>query len=451
MIKRGFQRLVSFVAASFFTAFTVLVPGRAFAFAPVAVLAAPQIVTAGGSYAVAALAGAIGLTGLYLMVEDEEGNGARVPVSVKPESVPPAPPPPPPTPAKILYNIDSFSGPDPDAVCAAYANPSRWAAQCHDGVSGVPVTGYQYIPYSSTSGGTCRVIWGSCTSLVKNVSATWLDCPNGTNRVGDSCFATGDPRGANKDLYCDVLLNNGQFAYMQDLDCPAAGSYIDHSKGVPMIRGEGKELLMYGKDSMGRPIIVDATLNSNGTQMVIDVKTQVGLNVQTQTANIDTQSGQVTSASTSLSPGTITAPVTSPAVTTSPGTTATTPTASTSSTSSPSIQFPDDYAREPTTQAIKTSTELISNSFKPASNTPDPEVPADTKFKDAFFKDTFKDITEWRLPDHSPQCPTGSFHFNGYSYTINSHCELASNHMYALQAAMTVVYSLAALFIVLRA
>lgn len=57
----------------------------------------------------------------------------------------------------------------------------------------------------------------------------------------------------------------------------------------------------------------------------------------------------------------------------------------------------------------------------------------------------------WQLPAHASQCPTSSFAWNGNTYTFDAHCQLANDHFAMFHGVMVLVFSVSALFIVLRA
>jgi len=119
------------------------------------------------------------------------------------------------------------------------------------------------------------------------------------------------------------------------------------------------------------------------------------------------------------------------------------------------IEFPSDYARQgeaaSAAQSISSTLgpkldKLVETSPAPA----DPTVPDPSGYTD--FGTTFQSLLGWQLPGHTSQCPTASFTAPwNTAYTIDSHCQLVTNHWSALQAAMMVVWSMIALFIVLRA
>lgn len=63
----------------------------------------------------------------------------------------------------------------------------------------------------------------------------------------------------------------------------------------------------------------------------------------------------------------------------------------------------------------------------------------------------FTGLKGWQLPVHASQCPTSSFAWNGNTYTFDAHCQLATDHFAAFRGVMTLVFSLSALFVVLKA
>lgn len=120
------------------------------------------------------------------------------------------------------------------------------------------------------------------------------------------------------------------------------------------------------------------------------------------------------------------------------------------------IQFPSDYARQGEAQAAADS---INNALGPkldkitetGADPADPVQPANSEFDQAFFQGTFTNLLGWQLPTHTSQCPTGSFDWLGQTFTMDSHCQLIADHFQAIAAAMAVVWTILALFILLSA
>jgi hypothetical protein len=126
--------------------------------------------------------------------------------------------------------------------------------------------------------------------------------------------------------------------------------------------------------------------------------------------------------------------------------------AAASGAASNSVTFPSDYARQgEAASAASAVNAQIAHLGESSAAPAEPVVPAASGFADVFFPSTFSNLTAWQLPGHASQCPTSSFSAFGQSFTIDAHCGLLADHSAPLEAAMVVVWSLLALFIVLRA
>lgn len=452
------NRFLAFLAAVLFTFSSVVTPARAFA--PVAVLAAPQVVSAGAAYGVAALAGLIGLAGLYLEISDMDGNKARIPLKEGADAEPPAPSAAATNPGTQMptylysvqsgYNCNVGSYSSPGELCTAArsccANNASW--QCQVGNS------------SETS---CRLDWynngaysGPAMTLpVSKVNgAPQVTCPSGYIKSGSSCVLS-NPREAAPDKNCDLKFNASKYMYYNDADCPS-GPTIDHSKAVPGLRSDGDVAFVPGRDSQGNPVLVKV-LNqrdpSTGavTQRVLEYYRQTGANVEKTTVAMNPQA-VVQSVSTSTSPGQLTSPSTSPSASSTPDNATTTPQANTDPTKQPVVQFPDDYARENTAQRTATAVE---NLLKPETAPTDPSLPESSQFRDSFFKDTFSGLKQWRVPAHTSQCPTATFDYDlfgkHFHLVLDAHCTISEQIRSLLSAAMIVFWSITALFIILWA
>lgn len=107
-----------------------------------------------------------------------------------------------------------------------------------------------------------------------------------------------------------------------------------------------------------------------------------------------------------------------------------------------SIAFPSDYVRDISVSAAKTA--LIGSV-----DIADPQ--ANDEFDTIFFGETFKDLLAWRVPGHASQCPTLPIDWEGGTFVIDSHCQLIADHWSEFMFVMRLLYTLAALYIVLRA
>ena len=121
--------------------------------------------------------------------------------------------------------------------------------------------------------------------------------------------------------------------------------------------------------------------------------------------------------------------------------------------------WPDDYARQATLLSVNTQLATANTNLssinraltEPGTPATGPTLPDASLFTDQFFKDTFSPLLAWQLPLHTSQCPTSSFAAFGALYTVNAHCQLIQDHWGALSAVMTAVWSVLALFLVLKA
>lgn len=429
------RRPVAFLVACWFAFFSVWTPRQAFAFAPVAVLAAPQIVSAGGTaylLTVASLSALVGVVGMYLEIEDAQENAIRIPLGSNANNEPPEP-----------------SAPSTAAMEGGLVVPGD--KTCGRAYSGS--TSYGFTELCTL----CMNNWGQypgkiCVriddlDIYYDEVNTQGTCPDGYSNSGGTCTLS-NARRATDDKTCDILLSSGQFATADDMNCPAT---VDGTKLAPMIR-DGKTIA-YGRNSNGDPIMWEVTPGTSKYTLKQSVQTSTATQtqVQTTTVEVDAVTSEITSVSTNTSPGSLASPSASSVPTstdpqTQPTTSENTPTVQTQDGQViPEFKFPDDYAREPTVKEIRDA--LTQQSTPPA----DPTAKTESEIGDQFFKTTFDSLKGWTLPGHSSQCPTGSFDAFGSTHVIDAHCTLINNHWGVLQAAMLVVWSIAALWIVLRA
>jgi hypothetical protein len=61
------------------------------------------------------------------------------------------------------------------------------------------------------------------------------------------------------------------------------------------------------------------------------------------------------------------------------------------------------------------------------------------------------DLKHWTVPTHNAVCPEPSFSMLGHSFTLKAQCDLAESNRTAIYTAFAAMFTLAALFIVLRA
>ena len=192
--------------------------------------------------------------------------------------------------------------------------------------------------------------------------------------------------------------------------------------------------------------ITNATIEANKTK--ISSAVQVGTSVRYRV--IEVFNGVPVAASDSVlensNPGSVL-----PASGTS-GTGSGSSTGPTGSTSDPlNVKFPDDYSRQGTAAATQANTQSIANSLKDTTDASEPTVAPTSDFANSFFNKTFDNLLEWTPPQHVSTCPTPSFNALGQTFTIDAHCALMEDNKGPLQTAMSVIYLIMALFIVLKA
>lgn len=293
-------------------------------------------------------------------------------------------------------------------------------------------------------------------------------CPTGYV-IANATTCVFDSRQAVSDNKVDVSREGTQMTVMQDVD--SSNPYLQ-PQTISVNGGTNNALSVSGLSESGEPrrVVVEATPDGGSRLVIQDQKTDAAGNsyLSNKTVVIN-QAGMITSASThataeSLSAttattqtGTSTTQYTAtanPASTYSPAVVASGSTASTGTstgTGTESIAFPSDYARQGEAQSAANSTNNKIDGLKAAllETSPAPSDPGMPEW--AFFDGTFAALLGWSLPGHSSQCPTGSFSAFDRTYTVDSHCNLIVSHWSELQAAMSVVWAIAALFIVLAA
>jgi len=228
-----------------------------------------------------------------------------------------------------------------------------------------------------------------------------------------------------KDGVKRVILNEGGTGFKAD---PKDGDWEgDAAKGF-----NSTSITLYGKNANQQDTRVD--INRNGQQTQIAATTQVSASQVLQRSMVVTADGKIDTVYQAVADGLID---TVPA-----------PGGGTSTGGNQNIQFPSDYARQGEAgQAADKVATAIENLGKASASLDDPMLP---EWADP-WGDAFNGLRGWSMPNHSSQCPVGSFNWDGKIYTIDSHCQLVVDHWGPLSASMTAVWFVAALFIVLRA
>jgi len=315
------KRPLSFILAVLIGWGSVTQPARAF-LPPVIYAAYMTASVSGATYTMAALAGAIGITGMYLTVKDAMDNEVRIPVGPNPVNEPPAP---------------AAAATKPKSDMFGWYNPYYYSSCVADIASNFPtVSATSWQNACSAIGGTVQ--GSGCAKTVPasaqcSTSEPWTAvflsyieqaCPSGYVDVNGTCTLS-NPRQATDDKRCDMLVAGGQFATANDMNC---GSSADGSKVAPMIR-DGK-VIAYGTNSSGQPLMWEVTPGAQTytVKEIQQVQTATQTQIKTTTATIDATTSAVTSVQTQTAPGSMSSPsaATAPTVTTDPTTATNTPT-----------------------------------------------------------------------------------------------------------------------------
>jgi hypothetical protein len=246
---------------------------------------------------------------------------------------------------------------------------------------------------------------------------------------------------------------------ISDPDCTASGT------AIPTIcSSNGYTCVGYGTSPTGQPRSYIITPTSDGGTQVqtFQQRTVGGATVVDTTTVTVSPAGVVTGVSGGTQTGNIPAPSTSapagsPAsVSPSAGGTTVAPTAP--ATTAPPITFPNDYARQGEAQTaantITPKLDTLHHDLTDTVTTTDPTLPTVSDMPT--WGNTFDGLLGWQLPGHSSVCPKPTLDLSGVLgagkvFTMDSQCALIQDHFGILQAAMVVVWSIIALFIVLGA
>lgn len=118
------------------------------------------------------------------------------------------------------------------------------------------------------------------------------------------------------------------------------------------------------------------------------------------------------------------------------------------------IDFPTDYAKSSDVTALGGKLDTLHGDLSQTANANEvADIDSSTM---PTFGTTFDSLRAFQIPAHASGCPAPSIDLSGVLgagriYQFNAHCALVQNHFGALQAAMMACWSVAALFVVLRA
>lgn len=198
----------------------------------------------------------------------------------------------------------------------------------------------------------------------------------------------------------------------------------------------GTTIITYttNNDSSGATYVTTTTINMDSTGTPISTTTvNEGGGLGTDTNGLPVVVPIVTGGG-----GGATLPIVIPAVPTASG-------------GSDPIVFPNDYARQGETAAAVIP---LVDALTASGVVADPVEPLVADMPG--WGTTFDNLNDWVLPAHASACPRPDLDLSmvlgvGNVFTLDSHCDLMNDNGAALQAAMMAVWSMMAVFIVLRA
>lgn len=447
-----------------FVWFTVM-PSRAYAIVPLIAYGVSFVSTAGVTISAADVAGlAIAAAGVaaiaYMKITAPDGSSIAVPAG---GSVPAPAAAPNVTPTEstdgtcfVQYGATVYLDVQPacDAMYADQIAP-RGDAQyfTHPTAAGTVPLHCQ----PSVSIGVCNYSYGSSPqsytlySSGTSTPAGVVECPSGYVLNGATCDLA-DARMAVDDKRQDFSrgLNNNFELFSGDQQGSISGI-----QGTTNTAGDS---LSFIGSNGGKPSSVTVVAQPGGGYLITQSTQQqdgAGITyVSNSTINIDATGGIIGNSGSAVSGSLDTnnasaaggASIVSPAAGAIPAAPA----------SSSPIVFPSDYARVGEAAAaavpITNSLDTLHNDLSVTTATVDPVLPTEIPG----WGNTFTDLLSWQLPAHASACPTPELDLSGvlgagHTYVMNSHCGLIQDNFDTFNAAMIVVWSTLALFIVLRA
>jgi len=461
-LSRGFQvinfrvrKLLARIVLPIFSIWFCILPIRSCAFvSPLLPIAAAAVDSAGvvtavdsAATAVVTLIGAV--VSYFAFQEATSGYVVRIPVTSDPSKVPPAPS----APASVTPQVKPASSSDYQAICDSLPEglvypPSTtytyWAGGTYTVVMGAPHCIRYYRLNPNCSGGICP--YGQNAAFFQKITTlpATTTCPSGYSVSGSTCVLS-DARLAVSDKAVDYQRSGTTLSPMQDVD---TSSSPIHGSLLPNGSYE-----VAGANSQGQPLrIVVTPLQSGGSEVSISFQSAdlAGNTVMTNRNLVIDSAGRVQSASQAQTSAALNVdPVTQTAAVQATNNAVQNPTAST-------VQFPSDYARtgEAATAAsvIGSKLDILHNDLSATTSVADPVDLTSNDMPN--FGNTFSSLLGWHFPSHVSSCPKPSLDLSSMGlgvYSMDSHCTIINNHFGALNAAMVVVWTILALFIVLRA
>lgn len=454
MIAR-LRRIIAAVLIPFVLVWSIMMPRQAYSFAPPGVAAIMISGTLASGVVVPLAVGAVIAGIAYWAFNDLTSlDEVRVPAVNGAAGIVPAPAASTTTALQTFYYASSVSCANVSFPAAANCEAALYTSNNAAGGtwSSLTVTGCTGNVSCTTNQAWIDSYWGPEKADTPGVwtSQSYQGCGAGYTLSGSVCNLN-NARAAVADGKKDYSRSGASYAtYL--------GDQVGSLSATTMTSNSANDTVMVvGKDSAGNALQGKIIAQADGGS-------KVELKVQKQSASgqsyVETQTyqtsptGDVVTATQSAAASSLTwNPTTKTYTETAAPAGSLTP--DLSQAASQPIQFPSDYARQgEAASAAQSISNILGPKLDKITETspapPDPTLPDPSGYTD--FGSTFSSLLGWQLPGHTSQCPTGSFNTPwNTSYTIDSHCQLIANHWGALQSAMFVVWTVAALFIVLKA
>lgn len=194
----------------------------------------------------------------------------------------------------------------------------------------------------------------------------------------------------------------------------------------------------------GMPASLEVVANPDGSiQIISKLEFNTGSGTQTKVLTVDTNpNGQIIGSGQKVIPTDLLNLTKNPA----------------GAPSATGFTFPNDYARQGEADAAaKLITPKLDILHDDLTKTAPVADPANLSAVDMpGWSNTFTNLLSWQLPAHTSACPRPSMDLSaifgsGSIFTLQSHCDLLNSNAAPLHSAMLIVFTLSALFIVLRA
>lgn len=445
------MKFVARLLLPFVAVWLCVMPSRSYALLPlpVALVLYGGSASAGGTAVGSGAAGwglLLGLGFAFIGLSDSNGDQVRLPLTSDPADAVPAPEAAPTAPSETgyIWTVEKwpYAPGNTTSTSSALDACTQMAANDKAGrlalsiswwwvITGVSVAPDKCLGYSSDSPNSGYPLSGY---LVASGPTT---CPAGYSNVGGVCQLT-DARVVTPDNNCDYSRSGSALAQLSDPDCGGGAQ-------LPDCNVDGSVCIQTGTDPVtGRPRTIEIRTNPDGGSTIIQRDESLVGNVTVTdsttvtigpSGTVDSVAGNTTSGPLPTSGEPTGAPV-------QPVT----------------VNFPSDYARTGEAQTaantLAPKLDTIHSDLSVTQTVADPLTLGASDMPD--WGATFGALNSWTVPAHSSACPAPSVDLSGVFgvgsvYAFDAHCQLVADHYNALQAAMMVVWSLLALFVVLRA